>query len=79
MWEELTLDFHNVDDVNNIVKHIVMLLQVGFEVYCCRFQLEQDLAEEEHPLEEDHNMEEDLKEFNLERFVTDLWTKLGKQ
>ena len=52
-WEEMVMDFHNVDDLDKVTRTIVMLLQHGFEVYSTRFKLEQQLAEEEHPTEED--------------------------
>ena len=77
-WEELTVDFHCVDDVEQINKHIVGLLQMGFEVYCCRFQLEEHLAESEHPEEDDPADESvNLKDFDMDSFMSDLWKKLG--
>lgn len=71
-WEELTLDFHKTEDVEEIVKHIVGLLQYGFEVYCCRFQMESHLAEDEHPAEEDPP-EEELEEFDISKMVSNMW------
>ena len=79
-WEEMILDFHCVDDLDRINKVIVMLLQMGFEVYSTSYKLEQQLAEEEHPRDDiptdeaysEEEIEEDLKSFNLERFVEDV-------
>ena len=51
-WEEMKIDFHNVDDLDQVTRIIVMLLQNGFEVYSTRYKLEQQLAEEEHPTED---------------------------
>ena len=77
MWEELTLDFHCTDDVNEITKHIIGLLQMGFEVYCCKFQLEQHLAEDQHPSEEDSNGDPELEPFDIGKIVSDLWKGFG--
>lgn len=52
-WEEMKIDFHNVDDLDKVTRTVVMLLQNGFEVYSTRYKLEQQLAEEEHPPEGD--------------------------
>ena len=52
MFEELVMDFHNNDDLDRISRQVIYLLQLGFEVYCCRYKLEQTLAEEEHPPED---------------------------
>lgn len=60
-WEDLIMEFHSVEDLERITKRIVQLLQMGFEVYSCRYKLEQQLAEEEHPPEDPY--EEDLGEF----------------
>ena len=57
MWEQLTMEFHCSEDVDKISRQIVALLQMGFEVYSCRYQLESQLAEEEHPPED--NAEDD--------------------
>lgn len=50
-WEEMVIDFHNVNDLEKVTKTVVMLLQNGFEVYSTRYKLEQQLAEEEYPPE----------------------------
>lgn len=79
-WVEQNIEFHSIDDLNNINKLIVMLLQMGFEVYSTGYKLEQQLAEEEYPKDDiptdeaytDDEIEEDLKTFNLERFVEDI-------
>ena len=63
LFEEIKKDFHNVEDINQISMQIVWLLQLGFHVQACRYQLESELAELEHPeedQEEDH--EEDIEE-----------------
>ena len=77
MWEELVMDFHNTEDVEQINKHVIGLLQMGFEVYCCRFKMEEQLAEEEHPEEEDPADDTiSLEDFDLKKFTSDLWKKL---
>ena len=77
LFEELTLDFHCVDDVEMINRHIIGLLQMGFEVYCCKFQLEQNLAEEQHPTEEDiSDKDRDLEEFDISKIVSDAWKNI---
>ena len=50
-WEDMVIDFHNVNDLEKVTKTVVMLLQNGFEVYSTRYKLEQQLAEEEYPPE----------------------------
>ena len=72
MWEELRLSFHNTEDVEIINKRIIGLLQNGFEVYCCKYQLEEHLAAEEHPAEEDP------EPMDLEQMVSDIWKKCKK-
>ena len=80
MWEELTLDFHNVDDLEKVNRHIIGLLQMGFEVYCCKYQLEQHLAAEEKPREEDlPEASWELEEFDIKKMVSDLWKSCGKE
>lgn len=59
-WEEMTIDFHNVDDLDKVTRTVVMLLQNGFEVYSTRYKLEQQLAEEEHPEDDIEETEEEL-------------------
>ena len=51
-WEEMKINFHNVDDLDKVTRTVVMLLQNGFEVYSTRYKLEQQLAEEEYPTED---------------------------
>ena len=72
LWEEMTLDFHCVDDLDQVTRIVVMLLQLGFEVYSCRYKLEQQLAEEEHPTDEDISEEETEQDFDLKKFCSDL-------
>lgn len=59
-WEEMKIDFHNVDDLDKVTRTVVMLLQNGFEVYSTRYKLEQQLAEEEHPTEGDTDGDVDI-------------------
>jgi len=79
MWEELTLDFHCVDDVEQINKHIVGLLQMGFEVYCCKYQLEEHLASDQHPPEGDMDGDnfEELDTFDIGKIISDAWKAVG--
>ena len=68
-WEEMKIDFHNVDDLDKVTRTVAMLLQNGFEVYSTRYKLEQQLAEEEHPpedTEEELNEDEDGKELDFD-------------
>ena len=76
MWEELKVDFHNTDDVWQINKRIIGLLQMGFEVYCCRFQMEECLASEQHPKEEDNENNEELGAFDMSEIVSNAWKQL---
>lgn len=59
-WEEMKLEFHNVDDLNIVNRTVVFLLQNGFEVYSTSYKLEQQLAEEEHPEDDIEETEEEL-------------------
>ena len=70
-WEEMKIDFHNVDDLDKVTRTVVMLLQNGFEVYSTRYKLESQLAEEEHPTEEmdgDTDGDEEL-DFDLGKLI----------
>ena len=49
----ITLPFLDVEDLNNITKKIVQLLQMGLEVYGTNWKLEQQLAEEQSPPEDE--------------------------
>jgi len=51
-WEEMVVEFHNVEDLDRITRKVVHLLQLGFEVYSTRYKLDQQLAEEEYPPED---------------------------
>ena len=63
LFEEIKKEFHNVEDINQISMQIVWLLQLGFQVQACRYQLESELAELEHPEEDtDEDTEEDVEE-----------------
>lgn len=65
MWEEIVVSFYSTDDICALDRKIVWLLQMGFEVYCCKFQLEEQLAEAEFPREEDP--------VDMKQFVKDIW------
>ena len=39
LWEEQVMEFHSAEDVEHIDRMIVQLLQMGFQVYCCRYEL----------------------------------------
>ena len=80
-WEELTVDFHSVEDLEQVTRRVVELLQIGFEVYCCRYKLEEQLAEEEFPKEDDEEPEDpktyfEGSDFTVEDFCKDLWRAL---
>lgn len=78
LFEELVLPFHNTDDLTLIDRQIIGLLQMGFEVYCCRYQLEQTLAEEEHPTEEDPE-EPDYGSIDISKIVEEAWKSCGRK
>lgn len=40
IFEERVLEFHNVEDLERVNRTIVNLLQIGFDVYCCRYKLD---------------------------------------
>lgn len=42
----LDMQFHSMDDVVDICKRIVFLLQLGFEVHSCRWTLDQEYLDE---------------------------------
>lgn len=79
MWEELVVDFHCIDDLNQANRQIINLLQMGFEVYCCRYQLEQHLAEEQYPPDGDidGDSEGELEAFDIGKFCSDMWKSVG--
>lgn len=52
-WEEIVKDFNCIEDLDRVTRIVVMLLQMGFEVYSTRYKLEKQLAEEEYPREEE--------------------------
>lgn len=70
-WEDMVVDFHSIQDLDNITRQVVNLLQMGFEVYSCRYKLEQQLAEEEHP-PEDPEEANDLEIFSA---TEKIWPK----
>lgn len=55
-WEEIVKDFNCIEDLDRVTRMVVMLLQMGFEVYSTRYKLEKQLAEEEHPREEEEEV-----------------------
>ena len=71
-WEEMTIDFHNVDDLDKVTRTVVMLLQNGFEVYSTRYKLEQQLAEEEYPPDDLEPEAYDDAPFDFDQFHKDL-------
>lgn len=68
-WYELKSEFHSVEDLDAVTRKVVMLLQMGFEVYCTRYKLEQQLAEEEYP-KEDYEEPEGIFVEDLHAYVT---------
>ena len=58
-YESLVKEFHSVDDVEEITKEIVRLLQLGFQVWTTSYELtEIDPAELESPTEDEEEDEE---------------------
>ncbi len=70
IWEDIVVDFHNSDDIDQINRKVIQLLQLGFEVYCCRFKLEEQLAEEQYPEEADSDDEYIYEEGLADVFAT---------
>lgn len=52
-FEVMTLPFYDIEDVENITKRIVQLLQLGLEVYASNWKVERQLAEEESPQDDE--------------------------
>lgn len=42
IFESIIMDFHNTDDLHNVTKQIVELLQLGFDVYTSHYELISD-------------------------------------
>lgn len=69
LWEEMPLAFHCIDDLNRINNLIIYLLQLKFEVYCCKYQMDVIMEEES-----DEKVEEE-EEIDLEKEFGDIWRK----
>ncbi len=54
-YEQIVMPITCYDDVEKMAKQIFALLQYGYEVYACRFQLEEHLVETEHPTDDDES------------------------
>ena len=52
-FEVMILPFYDIEDVENITKRIVQLLQLGLEVYASNWKVERQLAEEESPQDDE--------------------------
>lgn len=57
-FEVMTLPFYDIEDVENITKRIVQLLQLGLEVYASNWKVERQLAEEESPQDDEPETDE---------------------
>ena len=77
-WEEMTVEFSCKDDISKILDTVIMILQCGFEVYCCRFQLEEHLVETEHPTEEDPEEPEEIDINDLRELMKRIWKESWK-
>lgn len=80
MWEELKMDFHDLNDIQKIDKQIINLLQLGFEVCTCRYKLE-EFDELEDKFKEPETVEEEIEEkielnFDIGEICNDIWKKL---
>ena len=42
LFEEQVMEFHNTEDLERIDRIIIGLLQIGFDVYCCRYKLDKE-------------------------------------
>lgn len=57
-YEELVMGFKCTDDIDAINKRIISLLQMGFDVYCCKYHMENitdEFAEQFAAMEELNN------------------------
>ena len=61
-YQDIVIEFENSSDIDRINRQVIQLLQLGFEVYTCRFKLEQQLAEEEYPPEDIPETDPDERE-----------------
>lgn len=52
IFEEMEVEFHNTEDLLQIDRQIIHLLQNGFQVYCCRYQLNESATETSPKIEE---------------------------
>ena len=52
IFEEMDMEFHNIEDYEQINRQIIFLLQNGFNVYCCRYQLNESATETPPTIEE---------------------------
>lgn len=43
MWEEIKKPFSCSDDIDEINRLVIYLLQMGFDVYCCRYSLKREV------------------------------------
>ena len=77
LFEELICEFHNCEDLEEINRRIFYLLQIGFDVYCCRYQMDQSVEEEEKQQQDIESWEFDPNEFNLKEMCNDLWKNVG--
>ena len=80
LFEELKFAFHNVDDLNDLNRYIVLLLQCGFEVYGCNYKLVQTgIREYGSNIEPKEAKDEYINpdEFDIKKIVKDIWIKAG--
>ena len=80
LFEELKFTFHNVDDLNDLNRYIVLLLQYGFEVYGCNYKLVQTgIREYGSNIEPKEAKDEYINpdEFDIKKIVKDIWINAG--
>ena len=53
----LDVEFKCIDDVNDVLKKVVFLLTLGFDVYSCKWTLKRTPEDMQYPDEEDIDLE----------------------
>lgn len=73
VFEEKVMVFHNTEEFEAYNRLVIYLLQLGFDVYSCRFQMNTIEAQVEE--QQNQETEEDYGEFDIGKMVDDIWRK----
>ena len=74
IFEERVMEFHNTEEFEAYNRLLIYLLQLGFDVYCCRFKMNRV----EEQIQETTDVEED-EEFDIGKMVDDIWRQSLKK